>query len=114
MVRFQRNVPTDQAQNVFHVLALIAFVHHGIGNAFLACPSCAANAVHIGLADVGDFKVDDMADAFDVDPTGRDVSGHKHLDFPFAESIHGPVPLRLAFVAVDGFSSEAIFLQVFR
>ena len=54
-----------------------------------------------------------MADAFDVDPTGRDVGGHKHLDFSFAEGIHRPVPLRLALVAVDGFSSEAIFLQVF-
>ena len=112
VVLFQRDVALDEPNDVTHVVAFVAFVHHGEGDAFSPSASRSTNAVHVGLADVGDFEVDDVAYAFDVNAPCGDVGGHKHMNFPFAEGIHGLFALRLAFVAVDGLGSDVVLLEV--
>ena len=112
MVGVQRNVAFDEANDVAHVVALVAFVDHGDGYAFTSSTPRAANAVHVGFADVGDFEVDDVADTFHVDAAGSDVRGHKNSDFAFAERVHRLFPLGLAFVAVNRFSADVVLFQV--
>ena len=102
VVLFQRDVALDEPNDVPHVVALVAFVDHGEGDAFSPCASRSTNAVHVGLADVGDFEVDDVAHAFDVNAPCGDVGGHEHTNFPFAEGDHCLFALGPAFVAVDG------------
>ena len=53
-----------------------------------------------------------MAHALDVDASGSDVGGHKDLDFAASERVHRAVALRLALVAMDGFATDAVLLQV--
>ena len=109
---FQCNVTLDQLDDVEHVLPLVTFVDHGVCDPVVACAPGASDAVHIRLADVGDFEVDNVTHPLDVDASGGDVGGHKHLDLSASERIHGAVALRLALVPMDGFSTDAVFLQV--
>ena len=112
MVLLQGDVAFDEPNNVAHVVALIAFVDHGNGDAFASSTSGAANAMHVRFADVGDLEVDDVTDAFDIDATGRNVRGHKHANLAFAEGVHRLFTLGLALVPVNGFASDVVFLQV--
>ena len=74
--------------------------------------SGSSNAMHAGFADVGDLEVDDVAHALDVDASGSDVGGHKDLDFAAAKRVHRAVALQLALVSMDGFTPDAILLQM--
>ena len=107
----QGDVALDEPNDVPHVVALVAFVHHGEGGlASRLGASRSTNAVHVGLLLLS-FEVDDVAHAFDVNAPCGDVGGHKHMNFPFAEGIHGLFALQLAFVAVDGLGSDVVLLE---
>ena len=112
MIRVQGDVSFDEPNNVPHVVAFIAFIHHGDGHTFASCPPCTTDAVHVGLTDVGNFKIDHVADAFHVNAAGCDVRGDEHANFAFAKGVHGFFALRLTLVPVDGFSSDVVLLEV--
>ena len=112
VVLVEGDVALDQLEDVTHVVAFVALVDHGNRHTFSPRTSGSSNPVHVGLADVRDFEIDDVADAFHIDASRCNVGGDKDFDFPFTESVHGPVPLGLAFVAVDGLASDVMLFQV--
>jgi hypothetical protein len=65
--------------------------------------------MNVGFGDVGNFEVDHMAHATDVDSTGSNVGCDKNIEFPFAETLHGAFALWLGFVPVNGRSIEVVF-----
>ena len=75
VILVERNVTLDQLEDVAHVVAFIAFIDHGDGHALAAGPTCSTDAMHVSLADVGDLKIDDVADTFHVDASSGDVRG---------------------------------------
>jgi hypothetical protein len=111
MIRDEWHVTLDEFQNVPHVVAFVCFIHHGNGHPFASCTSGSTNAVNVRFADVGDFKVDDMTDAFYVNATSGDVRSHEHLDVSVSESVHGFVALRLCFVAVNGLTANVVLFE---
>ncbi len=70
--------------------------------AALAGARGAADAVDIGLGDVGQLEIDDMADVVDVDAARGDVGRHHGAGLAGAERRQGALALALALVAVNG------------
>ena len=111
VVFVEGDVTLDQLEDVAHVVAFIAFIDHGDGHALAACPTCSTDAMHVCLADVGNLKIDDVADTFHVDASSGDVRGDENLDLPLSEGVHGLVALWLAFVPVDGLAPDVVLFE---
>ena len=73
--------------------------------------ACAANAVHVVFRHVGDFKVHDVRQVFDVDTARSNVCGHQSADLAAFEASQRLSAGRLAFVAVQGHGLDAVFGQ---
>ena len=82
------------------------------GDARLARPGRAADAVDVDLGVLGQVVVDDVADAVDVEPAGGEVRRHEHAQLVAAELGHDPVPLGLVHVAVDCVRVDALAADV--
>ena len=61
----------------------------------------AADAMNIGLGDLRQFKIDDMADAVDVDAARRDVGRNQRPRLSAAEGGQRALALALALVAMN-------------
>ena len=112
LVCVQRHFLPDEALNVAQVGALVLLVAEGDGDAISAGPACAAVPVHVGLRNVGDLEVDDVAELVHIDATGGDVGGHEHAEVAALEGFHGLLALGLALVAVDRLAAHALFAKV--
>ncbi len=77
MLLDDRDDLSDKPLDIDEVGALILLAE-GDRPARSASASSAADAVNIGLGDVGSIEVDDVRDILDVDPSGSDVRGHQH------------------------------------
>ena len=67
---------------------LIRVIFPGKADRHTRCARTAstANPVHIVVRHFRQGEVDHVADAIDVNPTARHVSGHQHADLAFAEA----------------------------
>lgn len=70
---------------------------------------CAADPMHIGLGDLGQFKIDDMSDAIDVDAARRDIGGDQGARLSVSKSRERSLALTLALIAVNGERADARF-----
>ena len=77
----------------------------------LACPRRAADAMNIGLGDVRQLKIDDMADAVDVDAARRDVGCDQRPRLSATEAGQCALTLALALVAMDRGSVDARLVE---
>jgi hypothetical protein len=89
--------------NIAQIFALVGFVAKTNGFSAGSCATGSSNSMDIGLWYIGQLEVDDMAEFIHINSSRGDVSSHQNPYFPFFKSIHRPIPLRLAFVAMDGF-----------
>ena len=67
-----------------------------------ASTSSAADPVDIGLWDIGEVVIEDVADAIDIDASGGDIGCHEDLDLSLAKHGEGPVSLPLGLIAMNG------------
>ena len=87
---------------------LVVTADEGNGCALAAGTGCAADAVDVVLAVVGDVEVEDKLDVVDVDAARHDVGSHQHVDVPVTEAVHHLVALGLHEVAVHLAHREAL------
>lgn len=95
-----RDLETEEAldsREIGHVLR--AEEGHGVPAALSA--SGAADPMDVDLGLVRHVKVDHVADAFDVDTTGRDVGRHQDPMLSFPKPFERADPLALAAVTMD-------------
>ncbi len=71
----------------------------------------AADAMDIGLGDLGQLEIDDMGDAVDVDAARGDVGGDQRARRARAERREGALALALALVAVNGERADSRFVE---
>ena len=71
----------------------------------------AADAVDIGLGDLGQLEIDDMADVVDIDAARGDVGGDERARLARAERRQGALALALALVAVNGERADPRFVE---
>ena len=112
MVCYDRHVLADKLLDVPQEFRLIVTVAERNGDAGCAGAACPPDAVNIGLGDVRQLEVEDVADFLDIDTAGGDVCGHEDPDAAGTEPLHGAVALGLAFVAVDGFALDSLLVEV--
>ena len=98
--------PLDCAQKI----ALLV-VAKGDRLSRIARPRGAADAMNVSLGNLRQFKVDDMADAVDVDAARRDVGRNQRARLSAAESGQCALALALALVAVNGGSIDARLVE---
>ena len=72
----------------------------------------APDAVNIGFGHIGQFIVDDMADARHIDAARRDIGRHQHPAGASLEIGQRAFALRLALVAVDRFGNDPGIAQL--
>ena len=77
----------------------------------LARPRGAADAMNIGLGDLRQFKIDDMADAVDIDAAGRDIGRNERPRLSAPEGSQRALALALALVAMNGGSVDARLVE---
>ena len=51
--------------------------------------------MHVGFRFVGEIEVNYQGHILHINATGSNVSGYQYRQDPLAESIQGPIPLRL-------------------
>ena len=112
LIAVQGDFLADQPLNVPEVSAFVVFIAEGNGNAFGTCPASPSDSVDIGLRDVGDFVIDDVAQVVYVDAACRDVGGHQNAKVSALKRFHGLFPLGLRLVAVNGFTAHPLFPEV--
>ena len=74
----------------------------------------AANAVYIGFGVDGNIKVDDMADAFDVQTACGDVGGDQNINGAIFQLANRAFAHRLLHVAIDRCSGKTARFQFLR
>ncbi len=92
---------TRQTFDVFHITTLVTS-NEAHCNTFTAGTRGAADTVDILFRHVGQFEVEHMADAGDVDAAGRNVGCNKDFDLAVTERLQCSGALTLRFVAMDG------------
>src|SRR5688572_7420442 len=97
-----------------HEEATLLGVAERNGGAALARAARAADAMHVGLGDVRQLEVDDVADVVDVDAARGNVGRDQHLDLATLEAVQGARARVLGLVAVNGSDLLASLLQVAR
>tara|TARA_B110000503_G_scaffold135503_1_gene216234 strand:+ start:2473 stop:2796 length:324 start_codon:yes stop_codon:yes gene_type:complete len=102
-----RELSLNEVLNVTQVLAFIRFVAETECLSAGSCTAGSSDPVHIRFRNVGQFEVDDMAQLIDVNSTRSNIGRDQYANLAFFESVHGPVPLWLAFVAMNGFGLDA-------
>src|SRR5688500_10675311 len=105
------DVRSDEFLDVTQVLAFFG-VAEGDGLAGGAGPAGAADAVDVGLGDVGEVVVDDVGDGVDVEAAGGDVGGDEDRRLFGFEGFHGPAALGLGLVGVQGLGGDAAGFEV--
>lgn len=81
------------------------------GFPFHACPGSTANAVDIGFRDVGNVKIDDQGQLFDIDTPGGNIGGHQYSRAAAFKIPEGLLTGTLRFIAMDGGSFYTALLQ---
>ena len=71
------------------------------GNAVCASAGRSADSMHVALGFIGQFIIDDVGNAIDVNAAGHDVGGHQDFDTPSIEVCQGPLTCVLALVGMD-------------
>src|SRR5689334_2898538 len=77
----------------------------------LACSRRAADAMNIGLRDLRQFKIDDMADAVDIDAARCNVGRDQRPRLSTTEGGQRALTLALALVAMNGGSVDARLVE---
>src|SRR5262249_48078974 len=106
-----RHPLADGALDLHQQLELLGVAERDRG-ARRAGTARAADAVHVGLGDLGQVEVDDVADLVDVDAARRDVGGDQHADLAALEVGERALARVLRLVAVDGLGALAGLGQV--
>ena len=93
----------------FDVFQIAAFIvrHKADRDAVCTCASGAADAVDILVGDIGQFIIEHMADAGDINAARCDVSGDQNADLASAETLQCSSALPLRFVTMDGGGFDA-------
>ena len=96
-------------RQLFNIRQIFLFlkVAEAYGHARVPRAPRAPDPVHICLGDIGQIIVEHMGKAADVNAAGGNVRGHQHADTAVLEAAQRVLPGVLAFVAVDGHSSDA-------
>ena len=119
-VRIGLKSGNDDARNLalqqsFNVAKETGFVDTHQRNCFTACARTAgaADAMYVIFSDIGQIVIHHMRQLIDVDAARGDIGGHQHLQIACLELGQRLGTRALAFVAVDGQRSNAIFVQQF-
>ena len=59
------------------------------------------NTVNIGLIVVRNIKINYMADALNIQTTGRHIGSHDHINLAFFKTVDGALTQRLAQIAIE-------------
>ncbi len=102
----------NELLDIFQVGKFLALAE-GDGFTGKAGAARAANAVHVALRNVRQLIINHMAQLVNVNAAGGNIGGYEGADFTFLELLQGALAGVLAFIAVDGHSADAGFLQVF-
>ncbi len=86
-----------------HLLALAK----GNRDAFHARASRTADTVHVGFRHIRQIKVDDVADAIDIDSARGDIGGNEGPDLALTKGGENALALVLRFIAVNCFGADA-------
>ena len=108
----QRHAQADQPLDVAEPTALFVAAKRD-GFALGAGARRSADAVDIGLWDVRDVEVDDVAHALDIDPARRDVGRDEQPRLARPESTERPLARVLRLVAVDRVGGKAGGVEIF-
>ena len=109
---FDLNLLLGEALDVLHEAFFIQ-THQVHRCAVGPRPAGAADAVHIVFADVRDFIVHHVRQVVNVDTAGGNIGGHQRAHFAALEARQRLGARCLAFVAVQGHGSDAIFFKEF-
>ena len=105
--RLHRHLLAGQLLDVLQVRTLVVRAESD-GDAARTRARGAADAVDVLFRDVGQFEVDDVADARHVDAARRDVGCDQHLGLAVLELTQRALALALALVTVDRISGDAV------
>jgi hypothetical protein len=70
-----------------------------------------ADAMNVGLGDLRQFKIDDMADAVDVDAARRNIGRNQRTRLSASEGGQCALTLALALIAMNGGSIDARLVE---
>src|SRR5689334_12437974 len=108
-----RDLVTDELFDAVDSLGVVASGERD-RDAFHPRTAGAADTVHVIVGLPGNVEVDDVADAFDVEPAGRDVGRDEDRDLVVLEAIEFGNAVRLIHVALDLAGSKARTFQARR
>ena len=93
----QRNLLHLLTQEMLYLLETVnvCLADESDGLSVTVCTGRTTNTVDIVLSIMGDIVVDDGADVIDVNTTGYDVCGHKHIRLSCLETVHHLITLLL-------------------
>jgi hypothetical protein len=105
-----RQVEAGQALDGAQKIALLVVAQRD-GAARVSGAHRAADAMHIRLGDLGQFEIDDVGDAVDIDAARCDVGRDERARLAGAKGAERTLPLALALVAVNGASLDTRLVQ---
>src|SRR6202040_1616529 len=98
---FPRQRDADQFLDVAQIRDLLTGAERD-RHAVSAGPRGAADAVDVGLGNVGQIEIHHMADAVDIDAAGGDIGSDQRADLAGAECRQHPLAMVLRLVAMNG------------
>src|ERR1700688_770390 len=104
---FPRQCDADQLFDVAQIAHFFAACDQRDRDPLGAGARGAADAMDVGLGDVGKVEIHHMRDAVDVDAAGGDVGGDQRADRAGAERRQHPLAVVLRLVAVNGVGADA-------
>tara|TARA_B100000282_G_C31562263_1_gene412652 strand:- start:26 stop:403 length:378 start_codon:yes stop_codon:yes gene_type:complete len=79
--------------------------------ACLTSPTCASNAMHIILSDIGEVKVHDMGQLLNIDASSGNIRRNENAHIPLFETLQCSGTRALTFVAMNRSSRQSLCIQ---